>query len=194
MAERWRNHRRLPGNVTSPEARGIDVQLRHRWDLTRFTVRRPAKSRRRELISFCRETRSLSERPLPNGRGSDAKSRTVNDAIGAPTVREGLLRRRTAVSRQKLIRRCGQKRFRLGPFAPEAKQAQLSCLFPARFDRLKRLFAAHSAPIVGVIVGVAGGASAGGLRCDARVLLDARTDLCVAGPGFSLIPPFIRSP
>src|ERR1017187_3765427 len=59
MAERWRNHRRLPGNVTSPEARGIDVQLRHRWDLTRFTVRRPAKSRRRELISFCRETRKL---------------------------------------------------------------------------------------------------------------------------------------
>ncbi len=50
------------------------------------------------------------------------------------------------------------------PFAPEAKQAQLNCLFPARFGRLKRLFAAHSALIVGGIVGVAGGALAGGLR------------------------------
>ena len=31
-------------------------------------------------------------------------------------------------------------------------------------DRLRRLFAAHSALIVGVIAGVAGGALAGGLR------------------------------
>src|ERR1019366_10532413 len=37
------------------------------------------------------------------GRGSDVKSCSFNHAIGAPTVREGLLRRRTAVSRQKLI-------------------------------------------------------------------------------------------
>ena len=50
------------------------------------------------------------------------------------------------------------------PFAPEAKWVQLCCLFPARFDWLKRLFAVHSALIVGVIVGVAGGALAGGLR------------------------------
>jgi hypothetical protein len=40
---------------------------------------------------------------------------------------------------------------------------QLSCLFPARLGRLKRLVAAHSALIVGVIVGVAGGALA--VRC-----------------------------
>jgi hypothetical protein len=54
------------------------------------------------LNSLCREIRSLRLRPLPNGRGSDRKSRIIKDAIGAPTVREGLLRRRTAVSRQKL--------------------------------------------------------------------------------------------
>ena len=43
---------------------------------------------------------------------------------------------------------------------------QLSCLFPARFDRLKRLVAAHSALIVGVIVGVAGGPAQ--MVCDER--------------------------
>jgi hypothetical protein len=46
------------------------------------------------------------------------------------------------------------------PFAPEAKWVHLSCLFPARFGRLTCVFAAHSA----LIVGVAGGALAGGLR------------------------------
>jgi hypothetical protein len=70
---------------------------------------------RRSLASFCRETRSLCERPLPNRRGSDAKSRSFNDAIGAPTVREGLLRRRTAVSRQKLAKLVARPDTRTSP-------------------------------------------------------------------------------
>src|ERR1035441_5920839 len=40
--------------------------------------------------------------PLRYGRGSDRKSRSVNETIRATTVREWLLRRRTTVSRQKL--------------------------------------------------------------------------------------------
>src|ERR1039457_6904985 len=52
--------------------------------------------------SFCRKTRFPPARPLPDGRGSDAKSRSINEVIRAPTVREGLLRHRNVVSRQKL--------------------------------------------------------------------------------------------
>ena len=64
--------------------------------------------------------------------------------------------RRLAKSRRMELRGdVGRNDLRLGAFAPEAKWVQLSCLFPARFDRLQRLFAAHSALIVGVIVGVA---------------------------------------
>src|ERR1017187_5872089 len=55
-----------------------------------------------ELVSFCRETRFPRVRTLPNGRGSDSKSRSFNETIRAPTVREGLLHRRMAVSRRKL--------------------------------------------------------------------------------------------
>src|ERR1017187_4589339 len=54
--------------------------------------------------SFCRKTRFPPARPLPDGRGSDAKSRSINEVIRAPTVREGLLRHRNVVSRQKLAR------------------------------------------------------------------------------------------
>src|ERR1019366_5709390 len=54
------------------------------------------------LTNFCRKTRSPRVRPFPYGRGSDAKSRSINEVIRAPTVREGLLRLNTAVSRQKL--------------------------------------------------------------------------------------------
>jgi hypothetical protein len=43
------------------------------------------------VVSFCRETRSSHVRPLPNGRGSDKKSRCVNETIRAATVRERCL-------------------------------------------------------------------------------------------------------
>src|ERR1039457_2912877 len=62
------------------------------------------------LASFCRETRFPRVRTLPNGRGSDSKSRSFNETIRAPTVREGLLRRRMAVSRQKLASFCRETR------------------------------------------------------------------------------------
>src|SRR5450759_5053374 len=55
------------------------------------------------LFSFCRETRSPRVRPLPNGRGSAAESRSVNAGLRATTVREWLLLRRTAVSRLNLF-------------------------------------------------------------------------------------------
>ena len=70
-------------------------------------VRRGASgSMRNEANSrvWGRETRSLRKRPLPNGRGSDSKSRILNETIRAPTVREGLLRCCTVVSRQKLVK------------------------------------------------------------------------------------------
>src|ERR1035438_9991895 len=57
------------------------------------------------LATFCRETRSPRVKPLPDGRGSDQKSRVVNEAIRATTVREWLLLRHTAFSRQKLADR-----------------------------------------------------------------------------------------
>src|ERR1017187_2248751 len=67
-----------------------------------FPVSAAPGKRSRHLASFCRETRFPRVRTLPNGRGSDSKSRSFNETIRAPTVREGLLRRRMAVSRQKL--------------------------------------------------------------------------------------------
>ena len=39
------------------------------------------------LASFWRETRSRRVGPLPDGRGSDGKSRVINDGIGAPSPR-----------------------------------------------------------------------------------------------------------
>src|ERR1035438_7165253 len=41
---------------------------------------------------------------VTDGRGSDAKSRSINEVIRAPTVGEGLLRHRKVVLRQKLVK------------------------------------------------------------------------------------------
>jgi hypothetical protein len=41
---------------------------------------------------FWRKTPCSHARPLPYGRGSDASSRAVTEAIGATTVREWLVR------------------------------------------------------------------------------------------------------
>src|SRR5450759_978247 len=71
---------------------------------TQYPVSRATQDSAR-LASFCRETRFPRVRPLPDGRGSDAKSHSINEVIRATTVREGLLRLSTAVSRQKLASR-----------------------------------------------------------------------------------------
>src|ERR1035438_7368341 len=49
-----------------------------------------------------RQTGSPRVKPLPNGRGSDAMFQSVHEAVGATTVREWLLFRRTAILRQLL--------------------------------------------------------------------------------------------
>ena len=59
-------------------------------------------ARRQTVTRWCLSRNSVSARDRSlTDVGSDRKSRIINDVIGAPTVREGLLRRRTAVARRK---------------------------------------------------------------------------------------------
>src|ERR1019366_3374345 len=123
-------------------------------DVSVFLLTRDGANSRIPLVSFCRETRAPRARPLPHGRGSDGKSRIINDAIRAPTVREGLLHSRTPVSRQKRVSPQGASSARY------SRRRLLRTAVPDR-DFQSEIVEADARQQLYAVAGFAGGADGG---------------------------------